>query len=565
MNRLKAMVRLSTAILFMLVLTVDVVSAERPEECADEDRIQVGSRLDWVCKWDLNLSDITHAELLVEEIEYDNVPYCQLVYRFYGVSYGHDFESIVNSEVTGSIDAYDRPPPWEYRGSLWSVRYQSYQPGGRPTWKSWDLWDSYFSGGSDNFIDFRSRVLWDVSENVTLGTDATEYTLMQLGLVHFDSWGEARESSAYYIDIISPQIATPANFRLSSWGLQVNSCLDNIQSRLDAEAEMRRIEEERIAQRARLEAEAAIAERKAAEEAAAAEAEAEAVRIEAESQANIEAIKLASAKELERKAQETELARTEALKASFERKKAIDAILANIIRIRLAGIEERRALTGAFLEEQVAASQELRAEVAQYEARIAEYDTFNRMLLDHLDDHRELMDEKIKEAQETSEEERRRLDELYDVAEPTSTSMIIEVEQPTPTRPLLTDQFKVFLGELGYEFQLVEPGFWVGESFVEGVSTSLLESSQGWLHAVSVRFPLGSEPPLEVHLLSPLIDESLDPSWITEVFYSGPEVKWGLFSTPFVTIVVYRFTDENQVVYTTVDFEIHGNDASTLQ
>ena len=149
------------------------------------------------------------------------------------------------------------------------------------------------------------------------------------------------------------------------------------------------------------------------------------MKIQAESEAKIDAIKLASAKELERRAQETELARTQALKASFERKKVIDAVLANIIRIRLAGIEERRALTKTFLEAQAAASDEFKAEVAEYESRIVEYDKFNGLLLQHLEDHRELMERKIEEAQAAEEEQRRRLDDLFTVPGDNAT--------PTPT------------------------------------------------------------------------------------------------------------------------------------
>ena len=42
--------------------------------------------------------------------------------------------------------------------------------------------------------------------------------------------------------------------------VQMNACLDNIQSRLDSEAEMRRIEEERVAQEAHAKADAAISQ-----------------------------------------------------------------------------------------------------------------------------------------------------------------------------------------------------------------------------------------------------------------------------------------------------------------
>ena len=405
-------IRILLALCFVaLALGVDSALADRPTECAEEDKVSAGSRLDrQACKWDLNLSEITHVELIVEEVEHDNAPYCQLVFKFYGVNYERDFKPVVDDNTGGIRDysAYD---------SDWNVRFQEYRQGDQPKWSGWSgghYWDYYFSGGNADYIDIRSRKRYPVSEVVVVPALAgtVEYTLMQISLgepYHVSS------ASNNYIDRTSPELPTPPNIARSSWGAQMNACLDNVQSRLDSESEMRRIEEERVAQESRLKADAAIAERKAAEEAAAAEAEAEAVRIQAESDAKIDAIKLESATELERTARETELARTQALKASFERKEAIDAVLANIIRIRLVGIEERRALTKTFLEAQVKASDEFKEEVAEFESRIAEYDRLNGLLLDHLENHRELMGRKIEEAQAAEEEQRRRLDDLFKV------------------------------------------------------------------------------------------------------------------------------------------------------
>ena len=421
-------------LLLALALGADTALAERPTECADDDRVSEGSRFDQqMCKWDLNLSEITHVELVIEEMEYRSAPYCQRVYRFYGVDYERDFKPIVNNDgVAGSITVSDSPrsrPAGQYWN--WHARLQRYGTGQQPEWGGWFRWTEshdrnsrfYFSGGADNYIEFRGQRIYPVSEVVPLDAGTTEVTHMQLAFGWYIVFGSDRVGpNPYYIDRFSPEILPPPNRARSSWGVQMNACLDNIQSRLDSEAEMRRIEEERVAQEARAKADAAIAERKAAEEAAAAAAEAEAVRLAAESQARVDAIKLASAKELERKAQETELARTQALKASFERKKAIDAVLSNIIRIRLAGIEERRALTKTFLEAQVAVSDEFKTEVAEYESRIAEYDKLNGLLLDHLDNHRALMERKIEEARAAEEEQRRRLDDIVVVPGDNATS-----------------------------------------------------------------------------------------------------------------------------------------------
>ena len=86
-----------------LALGAGTASADRPTECAEQDKVSAGTRLDrQACKWDLNLSEITHVELVVEEVEYENAPYCQLVYRFYGLNYERDFKPVVDND-TGSI------------------------------------------------------------------------------------------------------------------------------------------------------------------------------------------------------------------------------------------------------------------------------------------------------------------------------------------------------------------------------------------------------------------------------------------------------------------------------
>ena len=71
-------------LLLALALGADTALAERPTECADDNKVSEGSRFDQqMCKWDLNLSEITHVELAIEEMEYESAPYCQRVYRFY--------------------------------------------------------------------------------------------------------------------------------------------------------------------------------------------------------------------------------------------------------------------------------------------------------------------------------------------------------------------------------------------------------------------------------------------------------------------------------------------------
>ena len=217
-------------LLLTLALGADTVFADRPIECADEDKVSKGSRFDrQMCKWDLNLSEITHVELVIEEIEHQNAPYCQRVYRFFGVNYEPDFEPVVNNaNIEGSIKTYDSESAI-FAGrnrSLapgtaqpWLIRLQTYGQGAQPGWGDWfnltddDLYYSdvsrddyfYFSGGSDDFIDFRSRRIYPVSAIVSPEASTVEYTLMQLG-------SKSAALSPYYTDRFSPKIPTPPNF-----------------------------------------------------------------------------------------------------------------------------------------------------------------------------------------------------------------------------------------------------------------------------------------------------------------------------------------------------------------
>ncbi len=189
------------------------------------------------------------------------------------------------------------------------VRFQSYytgqQPSGRflaigPTTigsRSGRDLNFYFSGGADNYIEIRDRWIYPVSEVVSLDTGTTEVTLIQLayGLGDDGYRLTPNKPNPHYVDRFSPEIPPPPNRDRSSWGVQMNASLDNIQSRLDSEAEMRRIEEERVAQEARAKADRRHRlSAKLPRRLPAAVAEAEAVRLAAESQARVDAIKLAA-------------------------------------------------------------------------------------------------------------------------------------------------------------------------------------------------------------------------------------------------------------------------------
>ena len=86
--------------------------------------------------------------------------------------------------------------------------------------------------------------------------------------------------------------------------------------------------------------------KKAAEERAA-----EKARADAEAKAELQRIELEAAKEIQRKAFETELFKTQALLVQLEQEKPIIAAWNKVVEIRLAGAEERAKITNAFMAE----------------------------------------------------------------------------------------------------------------------------------------------------------------------------------------------------------------------
>ena len=86
--------------------------------------------------------------------------------------------------------------------------------------------------------------------------------------------------------------------------------------------------------------------KKAAEERAA-----EKARADAEAKAELQRIELEAAKEIQRKAFETELFKTQALLVQLEREKPIIAAWNKVVEIRLAGAQERAKITNTFMAE----------------------------------------------------------------------------------------------------------------------------------------------------------------------------------------------------------------------
>ena len=153
------------------------------------------------------------------------------------------------------------------------------------------------------------------------------------------TYGDLGDLLSYYIqlrgtsgDIISqrarsPWLPIPAE--VNEFSELVFECVDDIRR----EKEHQSMQEELRAKKA--------AEERAAEKA----------RADAEAKAELQRIELEAAKEIQRKAFETELFKTQALLVQLEQEKPIIAAWNKVVEIRLAGAQERAKITNTFMAE----------------------------------------------------------------------------------------------------------------------------------------------------------------------------------------------------------------------
>ena len=148
----------------------------------------------------------------------------------------------------------------------------------------------------------------------------------------------------------------------------VNACLDLVRQEKEDREHQGAVE--------KAEAAAQIAAQKDADE----KAEQQAQR-DAESQARIAAQELEAAQESKRRVAATELIKTQTLESQIQHEEVIAGILREIVRIRLAGQEDRARLTSEYLTRSEADAASFEDETAEIEGRIQAYLDFNAALL----------------------------------------------------------------------------------------------------------------------------------------------------------------------------------------
>ena len=143
-----------------------------------------------------------------------------------------------------------------------------------------------------------------------------------------------------------------------------------------------------------------------------AEVRLEQAKIEAEAQAERARIEKAAALETKRLAAEEELVKTEALQSQIEHEEAVAVILRDIVRIRLAGQEDRARLTNEYMNRLEAAQSAFAGEVSEVEARIQQYLDFNAQLLARINEYQQAIDVRLAETQASLEEQRTAIKEI---------------------------------------------------------------------------------------------------------------------------------------------------------
>ena len=320
---------------------------EPPTECTDEDREIPGNRQS-PCNY--VMPEIERAEYHVSMV----YPYCLEEMVFYSSGFGP-----LPGRPDGTL------PPWD--------RYENND----------DMWEAKIYGnGQFPYIS---------------GPHNRNNTLLQEGSYHISgsTWGldtridYSRLPTSGKASTITLGIILPGNYYgwpvrsntvphpdASNWVQMVNTCLTLVRNE--------KANREHAAALARQEAEEAA--KRLAEADAVAKEQEQAIR-EAEAEARIAQEEIAAALANKLTVAKTELIKTEALVAQIAQEEALTQILLEIVRIRLAGQEDRARITSEYLERRRDAAAEFDEEVAGIEERIQAYLDFNDKLMASIEEY----------------------------------------------------------------------------------------------------------------------------------------------------------------------------------
>ena len=330
----------------------DVAAWDSPEDCADEDRTIQGNR-NSPCK--VVVPDISHVEYRVR-MDYPECVEEMLI---------HMPGSMVPENLPDAfIHINDRHPTriWdEYYVHRLRIRDGHVLVQG----KKWDL---------KSAVDSRSA----------FSNPATDAPLMRV-----QASGSSNDSNW----VERPRTDAVAEL--------VNACLDLVRQ------EQQDREHQAAVEKAEAEAAARIQAQKDADE----KAESQAQR-DAESQARIAAQELAAAQESKRRIAATELLKTQTLETQIQHEEVMAGILREIVRIRLAGQEDRARITNEYMTRAEATAASFEGETVETESRIQAYLDFNAALLTRLEEYQADIGTRLERIKTSIAEQQANIDRL---------------------------------------------------------------------------------------------------------------------------------------------------------
>ena len=140
---------------------------------------------------------------------------------------------------------------------------------------------------------------------------------------------------------------------------------------------------------------------------------------EAEAQARMAEEELAALKERQLQIAQTELIKTKTLETRLQHQEVIAGILRDIVRIRLAGEEDRARITNEYLVRMEAEAAAFDVETEEIEARIQAYLDFNDALLERIETYQLEVERRLEEAQTQIAEQVAELERIEEEAKTT--------------------------------------------------------------------------------------------------------------------------------------------------
>ena len=339
--------------------SADVTAWDAPEECADEDRENPNNRLS-PCR--RVMPEVSFVEYRVRMV----YPACieEMVFHMPGsVAPGVRFNEI-SAEVPGT----------------WGTLYD---------WRRGTIHDGYTA-----FAGARWHLASSATGGSVFGNPSSSITEIRLKAAYHVDGNPPGTTSAIY----SGWLERPRTDALTEL---VYACLALVQQEEADQAHAAAVAQ----------AETEAAARVAAEQDASEKAEQQAQR-DAESQARIAAQELAAAQESKRRAAATELVKTQTLSTQIQHEEVIAGILRDIVRIRLAGQEDRARITNEYLTRAETAATAFEGETAETEARIQAFLDFNAALLTRLEEYQADIGARLERVQDSIEEQQANIDRL---------------------------------------------------------------------------------------------------------------------------------------------------------